>query len=264
MKRTTLFTAAALVAGSAIPASALYAHGDGSPELITAAVPAAQETATESFESVVVEFDKAQAKFNEDLSRAAKKERKTLRENAPVKAYWPRFEAMGQAGEGRALVWLSDNLRGNRDIKSKDRAAALKPIYAALVADHVNADWFGDAMKDFPRDSRILGLEDSKALLGTMLEKAKSDKTKAAVLYHGATALESEAPEESKAMMARIVEEFGGTEFGMLARAASASPADSKVGKVAPSFMGKSADGFEFGLEDYRGKVTVLDFYGFW
>ena len=264
MKRTTLFTAAALVAGSAIPASALYAPGDGSPELITAAVPAAQETATETFESLVAEFDKAQAKFNEDLSRAAKKERKTLRENAPVKAFWPRFEAMGQAGEGRALVWLSDNLRGNRDIKSKDRAAALKPIYAALVADHVNADWFGDAMKDFPRDSRILGLEDSKALLGTMLEKAKSDKTKAAVLYHGATALESEAPEESKAMMARIVEEFGGTEFGMLARAASASPADSKVGKVAPSFMGKSADGFEFGLEDYRGKVTVLDFYGFW
>ena len=50
----------------------------------------------------------------------------------------------------------------------------------------------------------------------------------------------------------------------MKARAASASPEDSEEGKIAPTFLGKSIDGFEFSLEDYRGKVTVLDFYGFW
>ncbi len=264
MKATTLLTAAILVAGGAIPASALYASGNGSLELTGAAALTAQETATETFESLVAAYDKAQAQFKEDLSNADKKARKAIRDKAPVKDFWPRFEAMGQAGEGRALVWLADNIRTNRDIKSKARGAALKPIYTALAADHVNADWFEGALESFARDGRQLGLDDTRALIGTMSEKAKSDDTKAAVLYFGANSLQKEAPEEAEAMMARILEEFDGTKFSMMARAASIKPEDSEVGKVAPSFMGKSIDGFEFGLEDYRGKVTVLDFYGFW
>jgi len=36
------------------------------------------------------------------------------------------------------------------------------------------------------------------------------------------------------------------------------------VGKPAPDFAGKTIDGYEFRLSDYRGKVVLLDFYGFW
>ena len=264
MKATTLFTAAILVAGGAIPASALYASGNGTSELTGAAALTAQETATETFESLVAAYDKAQAKFKEDLAAADKKERKAIREKAPVKDFWPRFEAMGQGGEGRALVWLADNIRTNRDIRSKERGAALKPIYSALAANHVNADWFEGALQSFARDGRTLGLDDTRALIGTMLENAKSDATKAGVLFFGANSIQKEAPKEAEAMMARILEEYASTDYGMLARAAMVKPEDSEVGKIAPSFNAKSIDGFEFGLEDYRGKVTVLDFYGFW
>ena len=37
-----------------------------------------------------------------------------------------------------------------------------------------------------------------------------------------------------------------------------------KVGAIAPSFEGKDVDGNPVALEDFRGKLTFLVFWGFW
>ena len=37
-----------------------------------------------------------------------------------------------------------------------------------------------------------------------------------------------------------------------------------KVGRIAPDFETEDVDGTPFKLSDYRGKVVVLDFWGFW
>ncbi len=36
------------------------------------------------------------------------------------------------------------------------------------------------------------------------------------------------------------------------------------IGKMAPDIVGKDLDGQEFKLSDYRGKVVMLDFTGYW
>lgn len=36
------------------------------------------------------------------------------------------------------------------------------------------------------------------------------------------------------------------------------------IGKTAPEIVGEDVDGVKFKLSDYRGKVVVLDFWGFW
>ena len=36
------------------------------------------------------------------------------------------------------------------------------------------------------------------------------------------------------------------------------------IGNVAPDFTTKDAEGVEFKLSDYRGKVVMLDFWGDW
>jgi len=36
------------------------------------------------------------------------------------------------------------------------------------------------------------------------------------------------------------------------------------IGRVAPDIVGQDVDGVTFKLSDYRGKVVVLDFWGFW
>lgn len=36
------------------------------------------------------------------------------------------------------------------------------------------------------------------------------------------------------------------------------------IGQLAPEISGEDVDGVAFKLSDYRGKVVVLDFWGFW
>lgn len=58
------------------------------------------------------------------------------------------------------------------------------------------------------------------------------------------------------------------TADGRKIRAASANSAFKlerlQVGMVAPDIFGKDLDGVRFSLSDYRGKVTVVDFWGDW
>jgi peroxiredoxin len=35
-------------------------------------------------------------------------------------------------------------------------------------------------------------------------------------------------------------------------------------GKIAPDIVGKDLDGKSMKLSDFRGKVVLLDFWGFW
>lgn len=41
-------------------------------------------------------------------------------------------------------------------------------------------------------------------------------------------------------------------------------PVGTSIGQMAPEISGEDVDGKEFKLSDYRGKVVVLDFWGFW
>ena len=140
----------------------------------------------------------------------------------------------------------------------------LKPLYESLVAKHADSEWFTDAVKSLARNKKYLGDESAVAMLDSVVEKAKADNTKAAALYFAATIVADSDAKKSKAYMDRIAKDYANTIYGTAARAASATAEDSAEGKVAPNFVGETIDGFQFSLEDYRGKVVALDFYGFW
>jgi hypothetical protein len=52
--------------------------------------------------------------------------------------------------------------------------------------------------------------------------------------------------------------------LGVLASARLHELRDLAVGKQAPEIAGKDVDGLAFKLSDYRGKVVLLDFWGYW
>lgn len=47
-------------------------------------------------------------------------------------------------------------------------------------------------------------------------------------------------------------------------QAPARSGATPRINTQAPDIIGEDVDGKEFKLSDYRGKVVVLDFWGFW
>jgi hypothetical protein len=57
-----------------------------------------------------------------------------------------------------------------------------------------------------------------------------------------------------------------GTTYGELADAHlhPLASADLAIGNPAPEITGTGVDGKPLKLSDYRGKVVVLDFWGFW
>jgi len=74
--------------------------------------------------------------------------------------------------------------------------------------------------------------------------------------------------EEAVALLGRIAERFGESDFLGLEAAQFAEGARFEIehlrlGQVAPDFGATDQDGVEFRLADYRGRVVVLDFWGF-
>lgn len=234
------------------------------PVAETASTPPAIAAAVDDFSALSEEFDAALVEHTAQLKAADKAERRALRANSPIKRFWPRFEAMSANGEGRATLWLVQHIKDNRDVRSKDRGKVLTPLYQTLIDDHADAEWFTSAIKSLAANKKYVGAEASVAMLEKAAASAKSDNAKAASLYFAATILGDSDAERKKALMDEIAEKYANTVYGTAARAANAKPEDSEVGKVAPTFVGETIDGFQFSIEDYRGKVVALDFYGFW
>ena len=74
----------------------------------------------------------------------------------------------------------------------------------------------------------------------------------------------------AEALFEKVAQEFANVAHprrGSLGKIADAQLFELRhlqVGKVAPDIVGNDVDGVAFKLSDYRGKVVVLDFWGFW
>lgn len=60
------------------------------------------------------------------------------------------------------------------------------------------------------------------------------------------------------------IELYPGTKLGDLAKGELFEIQNLGIGKAAPEIEGVDAEGVKFKLSDYRGKVVMLDFWGFW
>jgi hypothetical protein len=104
------------------------------------------------------------------------------------------------------------------------------------------------------------------SLLRKAVDGAKAATSKAPAMFGlGSLLYGDEATKaEGEKLLQTVAAEFPKSAWGTLAKGMFITEADLEVGKPAPDFYGESIDGFGFNLSDYRGKVVLLDFYGFW
>jgi hypothetical protein len=189
------------------------------------------------------------------------KERRELRKLDPAVLFGPRFEALADSGSGRSLLWLLDNAR--KVAERKELPDRKLEWYGRLFSSHLDADWFGDAIGMFTKERRDVSAEQIEAAMADALERAKGDAHARVLLglaryrlagkcNSGLTFYErllAEHPDSSVAKDAQ--REYDRlTKFGM--------------GAVPPDFKGETIDGQEISLSANVGKVTVIDFWGFW
>ncbi len=236
----------------------------------TASAPAPTSVvapAEDTFASVDAEYDAAVQNWRDQLNAAeVAKERKAIRDAHPAKTFWTRFEVLAGAGEGQALLWQIEHVR-DLGVKSKERGERLRPLFDLLVAKHADEAWFVKVPDQVYKQRRFVGDEEAHALLVRIEKVSESLDVRASALFTLADLTEKIGGEGSEAKVEalydRLAKEFGETDAGMKARAKRLR-GKTEVGAKAPDFVGTTIDGFEFKLSEYRGKVVMLDFYGFW
>ncbi|MDE0469125.1 MAG: redoxin domain-containing protein [Candidatus Poribacteria bacterium] len=136
-------------------------------------------------------------------------------------------------------------------------------LYFSLVRLYIEVGRQEDANRLINRFKSAIKPDDLQAhfLLRTMLEMANRDEEVLAVFEK----LEERYPDNYYVLdeLARIHEELGNSELAEKYRK-KVNPMSELVGKVVPDFTATDLDGKPISLQQYRGKVILLDFWAIW
>lgn len=222
----------------------------------------------QSFEELVAEFESALAAWKEELAKTEDRaERKRLRKARPEELFAPRFEALAALGEGRALVWQLDNIR-YIDIAVNARDAKRLEWYGMLFDKHAGEAWFSAALTQLWSDRKRIEANQLAAWLASACDKNESKEVQAHARYYLAYddvhSEDEAARKRGFAALESLIAELPDAQWTKQAREDLFLLRDRAVGMPAIDFEGKTVDGETFKLSDYRGKVVLLDFWGFW
>lgn len=118
--------------------------------------------------------------------------------------------------------------------------------------------------------SRQLGPDKGKEFLHKFAYESKNDYVRAWAMYKVAERMgrgpnASKKERSKRAEMMAVVEKLAaGTELGARINAPRFVKERLQIGMKVPEIAGEDMGGIAFKLSDYRGKVVVLDFWGFW
>ncbi len=94
--------------------------------------------------------------------------------------------------------------------------------------------------------------------------QAKSKLIQASALYAAAGVLKRTNQKQSRALYSDLIRRYASTRYAKLGKASLFELDNLQIGMVAPDFEIEDENGSRWKLSDYRGKVIVLDFWGFW
>lgn len=229
------------------------------------------------FDALVERFDKAQKDYQSELKAAkSNAERKKLRANRPGEKFLDEFKTLATSAKGDevgAQAWMRVAALAVELDKKDQSIAALD----TLMSEYLQSP----ALEGLPALvsrglSRHLEAQKCDDTLLTLADKSPHKPIQAAALFsYGTSILEDEqAPEErqkaGRAALERLQRDFAGVkdkrglEFAKVAAGTLFEYDNLRIGRVAPDFEAVDENGVKFKLSDYRGKVVVIDFWGYW
>ena len=194
----------------------------------------------------------------------------------PSKSFVSRFEALAVRARGTVVaakawlrvVGLDASLEAPTPEGTKPAERAFDRALRILLGEHIEREELADLASTLGEWNS--SLEQHVAIVTTLREKSPHAKVKATATHSLAERLASSDPERAKALYRELVANYaeldagwGGT-FGAVAERALYELEHLQVGMVAPEFEASDENGVKFKVSDYRGKVVVLDFWGFW
>ncbi len=154
-------------------------------------------------------------------------------------------------------------LLGWAAVQGGDRALT-REVVAWVEEHHLESPALTALLERADVIARHLGQQRGPAFLAKVIATSPHDVVKAWSYYWQSVALKRRDPATSEALRKRAASLAEGHWLADKILAPEFRRARLQVGMVAPDIAGEDLDGARFQLSDYRGKVVVLDFWGFW
>lgn len=264
--------------------------GTAAPHAGTVFQEVAPKTADPKDAEFEAEFDKLTASFEEaeqafyakvrDLYAAADKEglspeeAQKAREAAdaiwaqnPNSEFAPKFEELAVRAKGRPTAvkaWLKVLGLSQGPLAQ----ITVEKAVGVLLTDHIDSEELaalGELVSHWSSTPEF-----HAKVMNTLREKSKHAKVKASATLSLAKGLEKSDAVKAKALYQELMTTYaaleaswGGT-YGAIAERAVYELEHLQIGMVAPDFESVDETGAKFKVSDYRGKVVVLDFWGYW
>ena len=182
-------------------------------------------------------------------------------------ALWrPAIEELATRGSTRAQLWALSNAPWELDVAGKQR---LRGFLEAVVASGLSEEELRDFGWQVGGLVYRLGLEAVEPCIRRLLEKSP-DAARPGLLFGLGDAVceasgeDAAQRERGLAALREVRERWPTADEAKRAEGRIFFFTNLVVGKTSPDFETADADGNAFKLSDYRGKVTVVDFWGFW
>jgi hypothetical protein len=153
---------------------------------------------------------------------------------------------------------------------------AAREALGALTTHHIDSKALGSLCRNLRYAAESYGQETVVATLEAIGEKSPHAEVRAnALMALGGVLGENCADDDPRLARAREILRRVGDEYaaetsydgrpcGEAARATLFELDNLRVGQTCPDFEAVDAEGATFKLSDYRGKVVLIDFWGFW
>jgi hypothetical protein len=239
----------------------------GAPVLAQGETPQAAELAKLQTEY----FQARTAHFKPMMDARAQGQTTEIRldpEKHPGREYHPRFRALAQKfgkTQDGFNAWVATVAAANESSDVKARDAAIEKI----LTDFIDAPYFANYFGRMPVPGTEVGVRGdemaakTEALIARVEKESTNPEVLASALARRVALLGGDA-EKIAEINRQLVARYPETQAGKRAAAAIFEAESLVPGKVAPDFEATDVDGKTFRLSDYRGKVVVLEFWGFW
>jgi hypothetical protein len=228
---------------------------------------AAQEQFMEAFRERFAKFDyeKATPEEQDEYQRF-------WTEGQPGPKFLPRFEAFAVKAKGSDAAVEAWGMVLNIGQQSGDEQAPLRALEALLGCVE------SPAMQEVAANLRYawgLPADKVRSLLEALREKSPHRGVKAAATFSLASTLmeggDEDAKKRARALFVELNEKYadvkgsrGDRSYAQMAEGMLFELDHLQIGMIAPDMEGIDVDGVKFKLSDFRGKVTVVDFWGYW